>query len=202
MELKRTVAPADAIIQAPELWEHLRAETGTDNEPEDWSYIDALRDSVTDHLDGYAGILGRALITQTWEMYLDDWPATGCEIEIPLPPLQSVTGITYVDTDGATQTLASSVYQIVDRGNSPSAIVLAYNQSWPSIRSQRQAITVTFRAGYGDTPDTIPGAIRHAVKLLAGHLYENREDTLVGTSIAELPFAARHLLAPHRVRYV
>lgn len=41
--------------------------------------------------------------------------------------------------------------------------------------------------------------IKGAVLLLFGHLYENREDVVVGLSVAELPLGAKHSLWPHRV---
>ena len=56
--------------------------------------------------------MGRALLTQTWDMYLDEFPCAG-EIIIPLSPLQSVTSVSYVDQHGATQTWASANYRIV-----------------------------------------------------------------------------------------
>lgn len=46
--------------------------------------------------------------------------------------------------------------------------------------------------------DSVPPDIREGVLLLVGHLYENREATLVGESANELPFGFWELLGPHR----
>ncbi|MYM31489.1 phage gp6-like head-tail connector protein [Duganella sp. CY15W] len=42
-------------------------------------------------------------------------------------------------------------------------------------------------------------AIKAAILLTLGHLYENREDAVVGLVITELPAGARSLLRPYRI---
>ncbi|KYH00129.1 head-tail connector protein [Bradyrhizobium sp. DOA1] len=46
--------------------------------------------------------------------------------------------------------------------------------------------------------DTAPAPIREATLQLVGHLYANREATLVGVTAQELPFGFLDLLAPYR----
>ena len=65
-----------------------------------------------------------------------------------------------------------------------------------------------FRKVY-DTAETIPAedttgiyvneAINAAVLLIVGSLYAQREDVVVGVSVAQLPNGAEWLLAPYRV---
>lgn len=43
-----------------------------------------------------------------------------------------------------------------------------------------------------------PASLKQAVRLLVGHLYENREATLVGISADMLPLGFLDLVAPHR----
>jgi len=43
-----------------------------------------------------------------------------------------------------------------------------------------------------------PASLKHAVRLLVGHLYENREATLIGISADMLPLGFADLVAPHR----
>jgi uncharacterized phiE125 gp8 family phage protein len=138
----------------------------------------------------------RALITQTWDMTLDGFPSCR-ELEIPKPPLQSITSITYTDTDGDSQTWASSNY-IVDASRHPGRVALAYDKSWPSTRNIINAVTVRFIAGYGN-PNDVPSETRSAMRLLIGHLFENRESVVLdpGMVLTEVPLSARYLIGVH-----
>ncbi|MNT82199.1 hypothetical protein D3C72_2218940 [compost metagenome] len=51
----------------------------------------------------------------------------------------------------------------------------------------------------GDDPMVVNPEIQAAVLLTVGHLYMNREDTIVGATVAELPRGALDLLQPYRV---
>ena len=137
---------------------------------------------------------GRAFITQTWERYYHQFPL---EIELPWAPLQSVSEITYVDGDGATQTLSSSVYT-VDTDSEPGLIYPAYDQVWPSTRAVRKAVKVTYVAGYGDDDTDVPDPIRHAIAKIVGSLMHHREDDTPISSVP-VPWGARTLLADYRM---
>ena len=140
-------------------------------------------------------VLRRAIITQTWDVYFDAFPMW---IEVPLPRLQSVTSIVYIDTNGDTQTLDVSLYT-VDIKAQPGRVVPAYGESWPSTRAEINAVIVRFVAGYGDAGSDIPEPIRQAGLLLLGHWFEHREDVVAGVSVAEMPMASRSLLAPYEI---
>lgn len=49
-----------------------------------------------------------------------------------------------------------------------------------------------------DDFESVPVAVVHALKLYAGHLYENREATTFSGSSAEVPMGFHDLLNPHR----
>ena len=49
------------------------------------------------------------------------------------------------------------------------------------------------------TETTLPGAIRAAILLILGTLFDNESDALVGRSVAQLPLTAEKLLLPWRV---
>lgn len=85
-------------------------------------------------------------IDRRWP-YRDDGGVWRTWIDLPLPPLRAVRSITYVDTSGATQTLATNQYTVMT--NRPrGAVVPAYDATWPDVRDQVEAITVRFIAGY------------------------------------------------------
>ena len=47
-------------------------------------------------------------------------------------------------------------------------------------------------------PNPMPPSLIEAIKMLAAHLYENREASLVGMTSSQLPFGLMDLLAPSR----
>lgn len=58
-------------------------------------------------------------------------------------------------------------------------------------------VTVTYNVGY--STDTLPGAIRAAILLILGTLYDNEADVVVGRSVSQIPLTAKSLLAPYRI---
>lgn len=49
-----------------------------------------------------------------------------------------------------------------------------------------------------ELPDGVPEDLEQAVLMLAAHWYENREQTITGTIIAEVPFGVMQILGEHR----
>jgi uncharacterized phiE125 gp8 family phage protein len=54
------------------------------------------------------------------------------------------------------------------------------------------AVTVTYVAGYGNASDC-PQLAQHAIRMLVGHWYENRESATVGAEVREVPMAVTRL---------
>ncbi|MDO8313069.1 MAG: hypothetical protein Q7T25_14135 [Sideroxyarcus sp.] len=131
--------------------------------------------------------LHRYLVAQTLDAYFDAFPMKA-PYEFVLPPLATVTSITYVDEDGASQTLAASGYS-VDAKSKPARISLAYDESWPDTRVQNNAVTIRFVAGYGAAA-AVPQCVKQWMMLRIKTAWENREALVVGTSgMVELPSA-------------
>lgn len=183
--------PTAEPITLAEAKTHLRVDHSDDD-----SYIDALITAARKYLDGNCGVLGRALITQTWELTLARFPDG--DIPLPLPPLQSITSITYIDQDGASQTLATSVYAADLNEN---MVRLKYDQSWPDTRDVWNAVVIRFVAGYG-AASAVPKPLVHAIKLMVGDLYEHRQSVVMGVEPRMVPFAVDSLIAPYRVSWV
>lgn len=136
--------------------------------------------------------LRQCLISSTWRQRFERFPSCGV-IEIYHPPLVSVTSVQYVDEDGATQTLAADQY-VVDTNSYPGRIVRAYGVTWPTVRREGVVapVTVTYVAGRADRA-AVPEPIKHAIKLLVGHWYANREE-VTNLNSTTMPMAARALL--------
>src|SRR5262245_61208300 len=102
----RIITPPDVQpLTLAETKEHLRVDI-TDEDTLIGLHIEA----ATSFIEKF---LGRALVTQTWEMAIDQFPTDGKKtIAIPLPPLQSVTSIKYDDTGNVERTLSGSGYMV------------------------------------------------------------------------------------------
>lgn len=189
--LTNTVAPAAEPLTLAEAKAHLRVDSTSED-----ALITTL---ITVARQSAETFTRRALITQTWALKFDAFPD---EITVPLPPLQSVTSIGYVDSDGAAQTLATSGYQ-VNTDTQPGRIKPAYGARWPATRADTYgAVTVTFVAGYGAAGSAVPEPIRQAMLMQIGHMFERRETSIAGTIIAQVPMATEWLLWPYRdLRY-
>ncbi|PLX37002.1 MAG: hypothetical protein C0605_08005 [Hyphomicrobiales bacterium] len=184
----RTAAPETTPVDLDAVKKHCRVDFADDD-----NLLAALIAAATDHLDGYAGILGRALITQTWQQ---DFAGFDDVMRLPLAPCQSISAVSYYDGDNAEQTLNSSIYALRADALGP-YMTLAPDQSWPGTYNREDAVSITYVAGYGAAA-AVPQAIKQAILLMIAHWYENRETTLVGASVADLPMGAAWLLAPYR----
>ena len=191
MPLLLVTGPSVEPVTAEESWAHLRVPLfGSPAVPADATDIALRLKAAREHVERV--YLGRALVEQTWDYVLDGFPAgrnsqTGyrgswartARIDIPMPPLRSVTSITYVDELGATQTLSSALYT-VDTASDPGAIVMIPGEVWPSTRDQVNAVTIRFVAGYassGSPPDyraNSPSDIKVGLLMVLTDMYENR----------------------------
>ncbi|MCK9569858.1 head-tail connector protein [Candidatus Pacearchaeota archaeon] len=187
--IKLKTAPAEEPLEMEEAKSHLRVD-GTDED----AYITTLIIAAREYCEGFQN---RAYITQTWELWLDEWPVL---FTVPLPPLQSAT-IKYYNTSDVEATVTSTDY-FVDTKSEPGRIVLNYGKSWPSTTLRpANGICVTFVAGYGYS-ESVPQKVKQAMLLLIGFWYENRETAagaLGGTDVKELPHAVESLLWQERV---
>lgn len=184
--LSLVTAPTQEPVTIEEVKQHLRVDITDD----DW-YIESLIKGARQYCESF---MKRAILTQTWDYQFDAWPAN--TIYLPWTPyLQSVTSVTYVDEDGNSATVSSSNY-IVDLMNG--RIVLTSTGEWPSVTLRAVAgVTVRYVAGWSDN-DVVPQPIKHAMMLLIGDWYEQREHTVVGTVRMSMAYGIDALLWPYR----
>ncbi len=109
-------------------------------------------------------ITGRALLTQTWELVLDEFPEGS--ISIGMLPIRSITSVKYYDSSGVLQTLAANQYAL-DADTLPGWVRPAYGVTWPSTYSIENAVIVRFVAGYGDAATDVPAEIRMWIRAIA-----------------------------------
>jgi uncharacterized phiE125 gp8 family phage protein len=146
-------------------------------------------------------ITRRALITQVWDYYLDNWP-NGNFIKIPFGNLQSVPAnqsVKWKDDDGTETTLTLTTdYLWETNGEACGRIVLPYAVTWPSeTLYPSNPITIRFVCGW-TSASAVPEPIRVAVKMITADLYQNRGDRIIGQSMIENK-TANALLASYRL---
>jgi len=129
------------------------------------------------------------------------WYPRGQPLELRWP-LQSVTSIAYTDPSGNPQTFPSNQYQVVTQ-TKPGLVMPNYGVVWPVASPLPNNIQVTFVAGYAN-PSLVPSSIKAALKLIIGDLYENREQSLIGTRlvVVELPRGVDDLMGPYKFQLV
>lgn len=183
-------APAADLLTLAEVKEYLRLET--EDTDEDVGLALLIKGAVA-ALDGHSGMLGRALMTQTWAQKFDDFPEYD-RIRVAFGPVQQVNQLAYIDELGATQTF--DAWHLVNEPIGP-AIVLQDGATWPSTDTRPDAVTVTWLAGFGEA-SAVPEQFRIAALQLVGHWYTHREPVSVGGAAFEVPWHLKQTIASMR----
>lgn len=146
----------------------------------------------------------RCFVQRQLRLTLDAFPCSALEpLLVPSPPLRSVTAISYIDSDGASQTWSSALY-LVDASSQPGRITPVYGGAWPSTQPRIAAVTIDYLAGYaeagspGDYAANVPEPVKLAMKLLLTQWYENRSEVAAGQPLQAVPNGAKALLWPLR----
>lgn len=144
--------------------------------------IEGFIAAAVDHLDGWSGILGRALVEQTWRQ---DFDCFSGHLRLPLAPVISITSVTWRDTAGQISTVASDDYALLSDALGP-YIKFKSGFSWPGDLNQTKPVSITFLAGYPTTPEVpedgetpaipavsnIPPAIKAAILIHVRLMYD------------------------------
>lgn len=178
-------APTEEFISLIEAKTHLRIDHDDDN-----AMLAGLITAAISHLDGYSGVIGRCLVSQTWNQPVQLW---GAKIALPFPSCASVV-ITYEDVNASSQTLDAAKYEVIEGAIST---YIAWRDAFddPSTNTDKETpINVQFVSGYGDET-TIPKPIWVAALMMIAHWYEVRECSSEQTY--EVPFGVKAMLGPY-----
>lgn len=130
-----------------------------------------IADLITAAREYCEDITRRALAKQTIEVYLDKFPSAR-DIELPRPPLVSVTSVKYKDSAGIETTMTADADYLVDADSEPGRIVLPYGKSWPSFTPYPvNPVVIQYEAGY----TTLPKYLKTAMLLHIGYFYNHRD---------------------------
>ena len=180
--------PEAPAVSLADLKQHVEAREFTDDD----ALLTVYGAAATGLFDAAGqGYLGRALITQRWQLTLPMFPACGC-IVLPVPVVQQVHTVTYYDGDNAEQSLATEAYSLIINGEF-AEMRLVDGTSWPATYKRPDAVAVQYDAGYGDAASDIPEALRVAISITAAGFYEDR------ASADEIPKGVRQLVANYRL---
>jgi uncharacterized phiE125 gp8 family phage protein len=136
----------------------------------------------------------RALITQTWRVVRDTWPASG-RLDVLPAPLRQVLAARVYDAAGVAQTIDADMFTLAT-GGAPG--VLGFSPGSLSQPGRALAgIEIDIEVGYGADGSAVPEPLRQAIRLLVAHSYENRGAET--TNSARMPTMAAALIAPYRV---
>ncbi|QFP61893.1 head-tail connector protein [Brucella anthropi] len=98
-----------------------------------------------------------------------------------IAPVTEIVAINYVSVAGTAEILPASTYELRKDGLDASAVLKSGN-AWPN-KQAGSRIKVHMKVGTASPPPTV----LRAMLLLIGAWYENREETVIGVSIGQLP---------------
>jgi len=146
--------------------------SGTEEDALILGYIQAVRRQAEHKI-------GRKLGAQVWELVLDAFPAV--EMDLGLPDVASVTSITYIDSEGLSQTLPAPAYTL-DLESADNAWVLPIaDTTWPLTARAVNVVRVRFVCGAQATPEVLAW-----MQMQVATLYRFRESVVAGT-VQDMP---------------
>lgn len=182
MSLRLITAPASY----PVTLEEAKLQCRVDSSDED-TLLNGLIAAATDYVELYTG---RAIVSQTWELVLDDFTDS---ILLPKGPVSAITSVKYIDTSEVEQTVSSNNYTL-DGVSDPQWLVKASDYTWPEVADGVNNVIIRFVAGYA----TVPPSIKHAILLLIGQWFDNRSAINVGNITSDLSHTVEALLTNYR----
>lgn len=183
--LSLVTPPASEPVTLAEIKTHCRVDISTDD-----SYLSALITAARNHVEN---VLGRRIVTQTWDMTMDRFPLGLRDMRMPWGPWQSITSIKYVDLNGTTQTWNPSNYNL-DNASFEPRIYLSWAMIYPVPRPIQNAVTIRYVAGF----TTIPENIKHGIKMLVDHWYTNARGATDGNKLQSTPHGFDMLIGAER----
>lgn len=204
MNIQLVTKPASYPVTLQEVKAHCRVDSDTED-----AYLDLLISAATEYAEK---TIGQALVHRTYKLFLDAWPGDGDDwwdgvregaisdirktrnyVELPYPPLSSITHVKTYDDAGTPTTFASSGY-FADTASVPGRLVLRIGSSWPTYSRAANGIEIQYVAGYGATQNGVPESARLAIMQLVALWYEQREPAISGTIVASVPFHIERIL--------
>ena len=191
----RAERTADAQAEPLEL-EEIKTYLNLDPENADQNGdVEAWRKAARQKLERDTGI---ALLPQTWNIYIDQFPSYRQPLFLPIWPILEVLSFSYVTRDGAETNLIASPSTYLELfGPRPARLALAEGSTWPTDARRNAPGTLTVRAGFANAA-AIPGDLLMAMKKLIGDFATFRESAMAipGQVVQSTPFGYADLIGP------
>jgi uncharacterized phiE125 gp8 family phage protein len=165
----------------------LRVEHGDDD-----AVIAALIAAARGHVEALSR---RALLVQRWRVVLDAWPDNG-RLDPRIGPLRSVIAARTFDAANNAHSIDVATLVVDAAAN----IIASRCWAMPQPGRLTAGIELDVELGYGALAADVPDALRHAIRMLVAHWYENRGLAAIGGNVAMLPAGVGALVAPYRMR--
>ena len=186
--LIRTAVPLALPVSLNEVKAHLRIDASDED-----ALLASMIRAATNTAEDY---IGRALITQSWSLFLDHWPA-GRRVDLPKSPTQSVDSIRVFADDDTSVMYAPANYYL-NAASDPAGIFLRRGVAPPIPTRVTNGIEIKFVAGYGPSQADVPVPIVEGIKNLVGYWFEHRDAVTPNYRTASLPVSVDALFAPYR----
>ena len=211
------VPPANPAVLLSTFKEHIVVTTSLND-----NILQLYLDAAIQFAENYTG---KDLITRTYQTFRDFFPnpsqnegyypfgrvPTGATSIIPSTvgnvgfelrrsPLQAVNAITYIDSDGNSQTVDSTIYYFTVEEDYSEVLLINDDSTWPENAFTRlQSIQIEFATGIGDTSTDIPACWQVAIMEHAAMLWANRGDCSDSGCMKMLPAAAKAFYDQKRI---
>lgn len=179
-------APALEPLTVAEAKSYLRVETDDDD-----AVIASLIAAARSHVEA---ITRRALIAQTWRTVLDGWPPDG-RLRLRMGPLRALIAARVFDANGNASTIDTATFVL----DTAAGVVAAPAWALPQPGRAVAGIELDIQLGYGTAAADVPDALRHAIRVLVAHWYDNRGQVAIGQSVPMIPPTVTAILNSFRV---
>jgi len=169
------------VVSLADMKEFLRV----DHSDEDTT-IAALLDTAVAHVSDYTN--KHFAVDGSATFYLSRWrPAA-----LAFGPVRSIDAVYYDDTTGTQQTLDTGKYYY-DPGRVGDFMI--YFHDVPDLEDYNaQPVRISATVGQAASAN-----VKHAIRMLVAHWYENRRAVVTGTITATIPMAVESLLNTERI---
>jgi uncharacterized phiE125 gp8 family phage protein len=180
------VPPAAEPWSVAEAKAFLRVEHGDDD-----AIIAALIAAARGHVEA---LTRRALLVQRWRLVLDAWPLDG-RLSLRMGPLRSMIAARVFDVANNAHSIDVATFVVDAAAN----VIASPCWALPLPGRFTAGIELDVELGFGANAGDVPDALRHAIRMLVAHWYDNRGLAAIGANVAMLPAGVGALIAPYRM---